>query len=333
MLIPRPLLAGLLGIGCASEAPVDKPTVERIPAGEARLTWLGVTTWLVEVDDQVWLWDAFFSRPIYGAEGSTEAGMNQLDAVLAATGHAGVDGIFVGHSHFDHAVDTGTAALRTGAHVYGSETTCVLAEAQGLPSSRCSVVDGGDVIAMGPASLTVVRTPHWDPAGIGRHAEWTSTSDAEATAVSTAPHGGVLSALLEVSGGASLFYQNTLAPLDADDGSGEDYAQNLSEAFAATEATVWLGAAQYEEDEAGLRRYLDVIQPQQIMPAHWDGIAPDVLAGLDVGQYSAPGFFADVLAERQIELVQTTEYFQRFQLTEDGIAALDDPSVQAAFGL
>ena len=333
MPIPRPLLACLLALGCAGEAPGGKPTVPRIPAGEARLTWLGVTTWLVEVDDQVWLWDAFFSRPTYGVEGSTEEGMAHLDAILTATGHSGIDGIFIGHSHFDHAVDTGTAALQTGARVYGSETTCILAEAQGLASSRCTVIDDGDVVAMGPATLTVVRTPHWDPTGTGRHAEWTSAADADGTAASTAPHGGVVSALLQLPGGASLFYQNTLAPLDSDDGSGEDYAQNLTAVFSGDETTVWLGAAQYEEDEAGLKQYLDIIQPQQLVPAHWDGIAPDVLAGLDVDQYSEPEFFAAVLAERQIELVQTTEYFQRFQLTVDGLTVLDDPSVQAAFGL
>ena len=322
--------------GCAAppgSAKTAEPPVERIPAGEARLTWLGVTTWLVEVDDQAWLWDAFFSRPTYGVEGSTDEGMAHLDAILTATGRATIDGIFIGHSHFDHAVDAGTSALRTGAQVYGTVTTCVLAETQGLPPERCTEVADGDILELGPATLTVVRTPHASPGSIGRHAEWTRAEDAAEAAASTAPHGGVISALMELPGGASLLYQNTLAPLDSDDDSGEDYSQNLQAAFTGRSATVWLGAAQYEESVAGLDRYLDLIAPQQIIPAHWDGIAPDVLAGLDTSQYTEPEFFEEVLQERQIEIIQTTEYFQRFQLTPEGITPLDDVRIQEAFGL
>ncbi|HCH62344.1 MAG TPA: hypothetical protein DFR83_06035, partial [Deltaproteobacteria bacterium] len=281
MRTPRSLLLSLLAIGCAGEPPSAKPSMERIPSGEARLTWLGVTTWLVEIDDEAWLWDAFFSRPIYGVEGSTDAGMDLLDDILQATGRSRIDGIFVGHSHFDHGVDAGAAALRTGAQVYGTVTTCVLAESQGLPADRCTEVMDGDTVAMGSATLTLVRTPHADAEQFGRHAEWETEADAGGQAASAAPHGGVLAGLLELPGGASLFYQNTLDSLDVDDGSGQDYAQNLARAFTDRSAMVWLGAAQFADSSESLTQYLDALQPRQVIPAHWDGLTPDVRAGLE----------------------------------------------------
>jgi len=113
------------------------------PAAQAaprvRLTWVAVTTWLLEIGDTRLLLDAYFSRPsaplfLPGSGGaytfepkpSDRATVERmLDALNIRPGS--LDYILSGHSHYDHSLDIPMVAQMTAAKVVGPRR----------PASRC----------------------------------------------------------------------------------------------------------------------------------------------------------------------------------------------------
>ena len=63
--------------------------------------------------------------------------------------------ILLGHSHWDHSFDTATWSKLTGARIIGSRTTCLQAQAQGVPAERCRAVQASD------AAQTVMPRRIW----------------------------------------------------------------------------------------------------------------------------------------------------------------------------
>jgi len=285
-------------------------------AGASRigLTWMGVTQWLMKTPVGYALLDAYMSRPPFGPAGPTAEGLDLYREIADAARVRGpVRWLFIGHSHFDHALDVGPLALETGAMVIGSQTTCFIAESQGVPPAQCLVVAGGETLDLDPRlEVRVVRVPHFLPASIGLFQELT---EPPASAVS-APNGGNLGFLfrLKTRSGkhkASWFYVNSIAPIDSDDGSGVDFTTALSGMFATAEAPdVWLTAAFGGTSTMG--PYLDIVQPAALVPMHWDGLFPVVTDGL-VASYNDEGLTPELVA-RDIELIVNEQYLDKIKI-------------------
>lgn len=294
---------------------------------------MGVTQWLLQYGETTVLLDAYFSRPEAGAEGSTEAGLDLMQRALDAAGVESVDFILVGHSHFDHAIDCGSAAMLTGAQVVGSKTTCLIAQSAGLPGDRCTVVGTGDELTLGEARMRAVRTIHTLPSSIGRFLELDEVpTPAESWA---APAGGPISYLISFPGADpfSMFYTNSISPIEGDDESGEDYVANLDAAFSDVDGTtVWLGPVGFLSSEGDLQEYFSRIQPEFVVPQHFDGITPDVEAGL-MAPFTPSAALTQVLAEEASTLVSPEEYFDHFILSAEGVVRSAESPAQSAFGL
>ena len=319
-------MRGALALLCAACVSCGGPAIEGV-----ELTWLGTTNWLVRTRSTTILLDAFFSRPRLGVEGSLPEGIADLERILEAAGVRSVDAIVIGHSHYDHAVDAGTAALTTGAPLYGTSTTCLIARAQGLPAERCHLLDHGDAIRVGDIDLRAVRTIHWWPESVGAHNELTEPPTL--AEVSVAPHGGVLSLSMSFpSAGVSstVFYQNTLGPLDGDDGSGLDYRALLSEAAVPAGQSIWLACGDCSDSPQELVDYLNILAPRVVIPHHWDGLMPSYATGVP-GPFSPPQAFSEAMASQNV--LPPLQYFDRFVLQGDTIVRAESSPVRDAFGL
>lgn len=328
--MPRAIAMALLmmtGLGCSGSG----DSGNQAAAAEVELTWLGVTHWLVQYRGRTILLDAYLSRPEPGLTTPTEEGLDRMQRVLDAAGADSIDLILVGHSHFDHAVDCGAVAMRTGAQVIGTETTCLLALAEGLPAERCTVVGNDDGVDLEGVSVRAVRTIHTFPEGIGKYDEL----DEEPTNVWNVPHGGVVSFLVTFQEETpfSLFFQSSMAPIDGDDGSGEDYPANFDAVFGDVEETMlWLAPVGFSSDEGDLGAYYSRVKPRFVVPHHWDGLVPDIEAGV-MTSFEASDAVLGATDTAGATLVPPEQYFDRFVLTADGVVRSDDAPVQDAFGL
>jgi len=70
--------------------------------------------------------------------------------------------ILVNHSHFDHALDVGEIARRTGAVVVGSQNAVNLALSRGVSPEKTKVVHDGDHFVFGTFTIDVKKTRHTD---------------------------------------------------------------------------------------------------------------------------------------------------------------------------
>ena len=296
---------------------------EKVPTiDDIHLTWLGVTTFIVQYDDKVILLDSFFSRPKLGDnEGSSSEGIDDFWSAMAQVGVTHLDAILIGHSHYDHAIDVGTVALQTGAQIYGSQTTCYIASAQGVSSEQCTVVTQDDEFSIGAMSVGVARTIHWWPeqGGIGGSYEvFTAPPDPDHLFI--VPHGGVLSYLLtfeEEQGTPTILYQDSLGPIDAEDGAEEDYQANLQSLLNEhTDVTVWMTCIDCADRADEFQPYVDIIQPQNILAMHFDGLMPDIEQGLQES-FQEPEWYAEVLGNSGAGGWYPSEYFQRFVLSNN----------------
>ncbi len=70
------------------------------------------------------------------------------------------DFILVHHSHFDHLADVPYIAKKTGAKVIGTETTCNILRAYGIPNEQLYPVKGGEDYLFENFSVQVIPTIH-----------------------------------------------------------------------------------------------------------------------------------------------------------------------------
>jgi L-ascorbate metabolism protein UlaG (beta-lactamase superfamily) len=106
--------------------------------------------------------DAFFSRPeplqVFFAK--IEPDEKRIADALKRGDVRNLAAIFVAHSHYDHAMDAGVVAQKTGATVYGSYSTANIMRGAGLPAQRTPIIRDGDTYGLGQFRVTVFRTPH-----------------------------------------------------------------------------------------------------------------------------------------------------------------------------
>ncbi|MEZ6184498.1 MAG: MBL fold metallo-hydrolase [Planctomycetota bacterium] len=73
---------------------------------------------------------------------------------------ARADYILVNHSHHDHALDVPAIATRTGAQVYGSTSTCNLAQSRGVPAAQTHPIAPGERVTLGTFTVTAAKAVH-----------------------------------------------------------------------------------------------------------------------------------------------------------------------------
>jgi L-ascorbate metabolism protein UlaG (beta-lactamase superfamily) len=160
------LVAAALGLAVVWQDRPVPPIPEAAaagPGGEVRVTWLGVTTLLFDDGATRLLTDGFFSRPgllDLALDRGVAPDLPGIDRALAAAGIERVAAVIPVHSHYDHAMDAGEVAKRTGAVVVGSASTAQVARGAGLPEERIVVPADGEPLRFGAFEVALHRSRH-----------------------------------------------------------------------------------------------------------------------------------------------------------------------------
>lgn len=129
------------------------------------VTWLGVTTLLLDDGTSRLMTDGFFSRPSLTSV-MTRKVAPSLERVVGCLERADVtalDAVLPVHTHFDHALDSAVVAARTGAMLVGGESAANVGRGGGLPDGRIVVATSGEPITLGDFDVTLIESHHSPP--------------------------------------------------------------------------------------------------------------------------------------------------------------------------
>lgn len=157
--------------------PTDRGLATAAPAGDLRITFLGVSTLLFDDGESQLLVDGYFTRPgfaetAFGRIGPEKAKLKaQLDAAKVGRLRA----VLVAHAHHDHAMDAPmTADLHKDAVIVGGASTVNLGVAAQVRKAQLCTTHDRQHLYFGPYEVEVFKSPHGDT---GRLLGWALTGD------------------------------------------------------------------------------------------------------------------------------------------------------------
>ena len=129
------------------------------------MTWLGVSTLLVDDGESALLTDGFFSRPGLARVGlgRVAPSVPRIEGCLARAGISRLAAVIPVHTHFDHALDSAAVAERTGAVLIGGESAANIGRGYGLPEDRIRIVSSGVAVELGSFAVTPIASQHCPP--------------------------------------------------------------------------------------------------------------------------------------------------------------------------
>ncbi|SDH78304.1 L-ascorbate metabolism protein UlaG, beta-lactamase superfamily [Paraburkholderia steynii] len=140
-------------------------TDESSQPGEVKVTFLGTTTLLIEDGTTRILIDGFLTRPPLPEviSGPIETNKALVSRILTDIGATKIDAIFVTHSHYDHALDVAFIAEKTGAVLYGSESTLNIGRGWPLHEDRLVRFNRDSWISIGTFRVRIYLSKHSPP--------------------------------------------------------------------------------------------------------------------------------------------------------------------------
>jgi L-ascorbate metabolism protein UlaG (beta-lactamase superfamily) len=135
------------------------------PEAPLSISWLGVSTLLVDDGTSALLTDGFFSRPALPdvVLRRLTPSASRIDYCLNRAKINRLAAVLPVHTHYDHAMDSALVAARTGARLIGGESAANIARGHGLPSDQIVVVASAEELILGPFSVTLVESHHCPP--------------------------------------------------------------------------------------------------------------------------------------------------------------------------
>jgi L-ascorbate metabolism protein UlaG (beta-lactamase superfamily) len=176
----RPFLvsAGFLAIGIAAvayyylatyvPAPVDPAWAVKgdvtIPPGSVTVRFTGTSTLLFSDGETAWMVDGWFSRfgPMALVQGTIAPDLAAIERGLARNEVDRLAFVIPVHSHFDHAMDAPEVAKRTGAILWGSESTANIGRGWGLDEGQIRVAVDREPVRVGQFTITLIETNHFE---------------------------------------------------------------------------------------------------------------------------------------------------------------------------
>ena len=333
------------------------------PPAFVDITWMSISNMYYELGSLHIVTDGYFTRlpqdAFYGGGGglaqtrrSFKPDVAAVTRVMNALGRPSrVNLLLTGHSHWDHSFDTATWSKLTGARIIGSKTTCLQAQAEGIPAERCRIVNGREVIALGDGvTLRVVRWNHsGDPAvNPEQHnpvelnavpLRDPATGGLRAGVAEDFPNGGGNRAYLFTVDGPegrfSWFFNNSASAVDLHVPivvDGVDYGapiDNLKAAMADAKLRsidLWIGASAAPV----AKLVIPLLKPKAFIPVHWDGLWGAFEAG--VPKPWADPAVETLLKASAVAVVRPGQYMDKWRLDRNGVRPMNNTEVKKALG-
>ncbi len=355
-------LAGALAVGISMML-VPLTRLSAAPPSFVDITWMSISNMYYELGPLHIVTDGYITRlpqsDFFGGGGGYAHTRRPFTPDVAAVARVvqalgqptRVNLLLTGHSHWDHSFDTATWSKLTGARIMGSKTTCLQAQAEGVPAERCRIVNGGEAIPLADGvTMRVVRWNHsGDPAV---NPEQHNPVELSAVPVPDPKSGGLRAGVAEdfPNGGGnraflftvdgpdgrfSWFFNNSASPVDLHVPivvDGIDYGaplENLRRAMRDAKLTsvdLWIGS----RDVTAAKLVVPVLQPKAFLPVHWDGLWGAFEAG--VPQPYADPALEGFLKSSGVALVRPAQYMDKWRLDRRGVRPLPNLEVKTALG-
>ena len=142
---------------------LDVPVAQ--PDSAVTVSWLGVSTLLVDDGATAFLTDGFFSRPSLLDVGlrTLTTSVSRVEDCLKRAGIDRLTAVMPVHTHYDHAMDSAVVAALTGSWVVGGESTANIARGYGLAEDRIVLASPGEEMNFGPFGVTLIESHHCPP--------------------------------------------------------------------------------------------------------------------------------------------------------------------------
>ena len=129
------------------------------------LTWLGVSTILLDDGTSALMTDGYFSRPSLAKVllRRVAPSLARVDGCLFRARVKRLEAVIPVHTHIDHAMDSAVVAERTGARLVGGSSAAQVGRGHGLPEDRVVVATPGEPLTLGAYDVTLVESHHCPP--------------------------------------------------------------------------------------------------------------------------------------------------------------------------
>lgn len=245
-----------------------------------RLTWTGCAGFLLEFEGCRIAFDPFVSNP-RPLELLTRPAKPKVSLVRRTFG--AVSAVFVGHTHFDHAMDVPVLA-KDNPHtvVHGSATTAELCRRLGVPAHQVRPVADGERVTTGPFTVEAIGSRHGIVPIAGRVDVVDLKPDGVPRTAFRWPRGDVFAYRVEVAGRS--FHLQTSAGIEDEPLRRQPPADVLVACLAARQ-----GTPRY------LERLGAQLRPKVLVPCHHDNFLRPISEPVrPVPRLDWPEFLGDV---------------------------------------
>lgn len=134
-------------------------------SGERRVTFLGVSTLVLDDGRSAVMTDGFFTRPGLAQVAARKVVPDRarVEAGLRLGGVERLEVVIPVHAHYDHVLDAPLVAELTGARLAGDSSAAQVAAGHGLAAERVDLLSPGSPVTYGSWTITPFAGSHCPP--------------------------------------------------------------------------------------------------------------------------------------------------------------------------